>query len=134
MISNEFQLPLIYSIHHRSRAKIKEHNLNHVGIKLTNPLGYLDFLFLESQARLILTDSGGVQEESCILGVPCVTLRDNTERPETIEVGSNILAGSDPKIIVECAKTMLRKKGGWHNPFGEGKAAGKIVDILEVKS
>lgn len=67
------------------------------GVEVVSPLGFLEFLQLEANAKLVLTDSGGVQEETCILGVPCVTLRDNTERPETLEVGSNVLAGTNPK-------------------------------------
>ena len=82
---------------------------------------------LESGARLVLTDSGGVQEETCILGVPCVTLRDNTERPETLDVGSNVLSGTEPELMIECARRMLEKEKGWINPFGDGKAAQRIV-------
>ena len=85
---------------------------------------------LESKAKLVLTDSGGVQEETCVLGVPCVTLRDNTERPETIDVGSNVLSGSSPDRILEAAKLMVKRKKGWVNPFGDGKTAQKIINIL----
>jgi UDP-N-acetylglucosamine 2-epimerase (non-hydrolysing) len=90
-------------------------------------------LQLEKNARLILTDSGGVQEESCILRTPCVTLRDNTERPETVDVGANVLAGASPEKIMECAKLMLTRKTDWANPFGDGKTAARIIDILEGK-
>ena len=82
---------------------------------------------------MILTDSGGVQEEACILSVPCVTLRDNTERPETIDVGANILAGTVPDKIVACSKTMMNKDIAWQNPFGDGKAAARIIDVVEGK-
>jgi len=88
---------------------------------------------LESKAKLVLTDSGGLQEETCILGVPCVTLRDNTERPETLEVGSNILAGTDPNKILEAAKISYAKKNSWTNPFGDGKIGSKIINILMDK-
>ena len=71
---------------------------------------------------MILTDSGGVQEESCILKVPCVTLRDNTERPETVDVGANLIAGSGENII-ECAKKMMESDCEWENPYGNGNAA-----------
>ena len=97
---------------------------------LTEPLDFLGFLQLESNARLILTDSGGVQEEACILGVPCVTLRDNTERPETLEVEANILAGAEPDKIIECARVMLGRSKDWQNPFGDGRAAEKIVKTV----
>ena len=96
------------------------------------PVDFLGFLQLESNAALVLTDSGGVQEETCILGVPCVTLRDNTERPETIEGGSNILAGTHPERILEVARTICGRKG-WVNPFGDGKTGGRIVNILSCE-
>ena len=81
----------------------------------------------------MFTDSGGIQEECCILKVPCVTLRDNTERPETLKVGSNKLAGTDPKRIVEAAQIMIKKRRGWVNPFGDGKSAVRIVEVLRQK-
>jgi len=71
-----------------------------------------------------------VQEETCILRVPCVTLRDNTERPETLDVGSNVLAGTNPDKIVDCVKLMLGEKNDWENPFGDGKAGKRIIEIL----
>jgi UDP-N-acetylglucosamine 2-epimerase (non-hydrolysing) len=108
-----------------------EFNLNARGVRLIEPVDFLGFLQLASNARLILTDSGGVQEEACILSVPCVTLRDNTERPETIEVGANILAGASPDKILEYSKVMLGRENNWSNPFGDGKAGKRIVDILE---
>jgi UDP-N-acetylglucosamine 2-epimerase (non-hydrolysing) len=100
------------------------------GLTLVEPLGYLAFLVFESKAKLVLTDSGGVQEETCILGVPCVTLRDNTERPETLEVDSNILAGTDPNKILEAAKISIAQNKTWTNPFGDGKNNSKIINIL----
>jgi len=125
------------------------------GVKFIEPLDYLSFLQLESKAGLVLTDSGGVQEESCVLGVPCVTLRENTERPETLEVGSNKLAGTSPENILKAAKEMLGRVGkkeegkekegkgkegkgkekegkgsNWRNPFGDGKSGSRIIEIL----
>jgi UDP-N-acetylglucosamine 2-epimerase (non-hydrolysing) len=94
------------------------------------PVGYLDFLKLENNAKLIFTDSGGVQEEACILGIPCVTLRDNTERPETLEVKSNLLAGADSGKILKSSVKMLSINNKWDNPFGDGAAAQKIISIL----
>jgi UDP-N-acetylglucosamine 2-epimerase (non-hydrolysing) len=82
-------------------------------------------------ARLVLTDSGGVQEEACILKVPCVTLRDNTERPETLLVGSNVLAGSNPKKILKQTMLMLERERRWKNPFGDGHAGARILDIIQ---
>ena len=85
---------------------------------------------LESNAKLVLTDSGGVQEESCILGVPCVTLRDSTERPETLEVGSNTLSSGNLDKILQSVKLMVNKENSWINPFGEGKAGKRIIEII----
>jgi UDP-N-acetylglucosamine 2-epimerase (non-hydrolysing) len=78
----------------------------------------------------MLTDSGGVQEETCILNVPCVTLRDNTERPETLKVGSNVLAGTSPDSIIEKTTMMLQKPTSWKNPFGDGRAGKRIIEIV----
>ena len=129
-VRKEFGLELIYPIHPRARKRLKIFGVKLNGVRPVEPLDYLSFLQLESNARLALTDSGGVQEEACILGVPCVTLRDNTERPETLEVGSNVLAGTNPHGIVEKVKLMLGKDNSWENPFGDGKAACRIVEIL----
>jgi UDP-N-acetylglucosamine 2-epimerase (non-hydrolysing) len=107
-----------------------EFKLSPGGIRLVEPVDYLDFLQLENNARLVLTDSGGVQEETCILSVPCVTLRENTERPETTEVGANILAGNSPDNILQCVQIMLNRESNWGNPFGDGRAAEKIIRIL----
>ncbi len=138
LVSEDFGLPVIYPIHPRAR-KMKHHfGLKANGIEFIEPLDYLSFLQLEAKAKLVLTDSGGVQEETCVLKVPCVTLRDNTERPETLAVGSNVLAGTSPEKILECTNQMLqtlRKLDqnaslNWENPFGDGRAGKRIVDIL----
>lgn len=132
LVNRKFNLPVVYPIHPRTRKRIKEFKLQiPSGIKLVDPIGYLDFLSLESSAKLILTDSGGIQEESCILKVPCVTLRDNTERPETIKVGSNILVGAEPRKILEGVGRMVNKEKNWENPFGDGKSAEAMVNVLE---
>ena len=129
-VATELQVLMVYPIHPRSRKMMSEFRLRPKDLRLVDPLDYLSFLQLESHAKLILTDSGGVQEEACVLGVPCVTLRDNTERPETIEVGSNILAGAIAEKILECSKFMLGKENNWSNPFGDGRAGERIVDII----
>jgi len=129
-VGSEFHLPVVYPIHPRSRKMMKKFGLKPRNLKLIEPVDFLDFLQLESNARLILTDSGGVQEEACILSVPCVTLRDNTERPETIEVGSNILAGASPDKILKYTELMLGRESNWANPFGDGKAGKRIVEIV----
>jgi UDP-N-acetylglucosamine 2-epimerase (non-hydrolysing) len=133
--STTHNLPVIYPVHPRARKMMTEFRLRPRSrqIIMTEPVDFLEFLQLESNARMILTDSGGVQEEACILGVPCVTLRDNTERPETIDVGANILAGTVPDKIVECIKNMMERETDWKNPFGDGKAAARIIDVVEGK-
>ena len=131
LVYDEFNFPIIYPIHPRTRKRIKEFGLKVPnGIELIDPLGFLGFLQLEANTKLVLTDSGGVQEETCILKIPCVTLRDNTERPETLEVGSNILAGVNQNKIFRGVKTMLNKERNWSNPFGDGKAGEKIVEVI----
>ena len=99
---------------------------------LQPPLGYLDFLHLMSQAKCVLTDSGGVQEETTILGVPCLTLRENTERPVTLREGTNVLVGSSQeRILAEVAKILAgHRKSGRIPPLWDGQAAGRIVEAL----
>ena len=133
LVQREFKIPLIYPIHPRAKKQLGLFGIDTPGLTLIEPLDYLAFLQLERKAQLVLTDSGGVQEETCILGVPCVTLRDNTERPETIEVGSNMLAGTNPDRILETAKTMCRRHKGWLNPFGDGNTGQKIINVLRSK-
>ena len=131
-VYKKFNLPIIYPIHPRTEKRIKEFSLKiPEGVKLISPVGFLEFLQLEANAKLVLTDSGGVQEETCILKIPCVTLRDNTERPETLEVGSNILAGTNPEKIVKCTEFMIQKERNWKNPFGDGRASKRILRILK---
>lgn len=129
-LAARFQLPVVYPIHPRSRQRMSQSALQPQNLTIIDPVDFLSFLQLESNAKLILTDSGGVQEEACILGVPCVTLRDNTERPETLEVGANILAGAVPDRIVECVEVMLTREKDWVNPFGDGRAAERIANII----
>ena len=130
LIHQEFSMPVVFPMHPRTRRRIREFGLSLDGIEVINPLGFLEFLQLEANARLVLTDSGGVQEETCILKVPCVTLRDNTKRPETLEVGSNVLAGTNPESILESVRIMLDRERSWENPFGDGRAGERIVRII----
>jgi len=132
---NSFNREIVYPIHPRTRKRLQQYSItiDEEKVKVVDPVDYLTFLKLESRAQLILTDSGGVQEEACILKVPCVTLRDNTERPETIQVGANTLAGTKPDEILKKVNIMLNKKNSWKNPFGDGNAAKKIVEILKKK-
>ena len=122
-----------FTLHPRAEKNFRMFGLEPFGLRLVDPLDYLGFFQLESNAGLVFTDSGGVQEETCVLRVPCVTLRDSTERPETLKVGSNVLAGSDPDVIVEKARFMLGRSGGWKNPFGDGKAGKRIIELLRCE-
>lgn len=131
LVAEYIKLPIIYPAHPRTVNNIKKFGIKvPKGVRIIDPLGYLEFLQLEANAKLIITDSGGLQEEACILKVPCVTVRDNTERPETIKAGINILAGTEPKKILQCAKEMVENKRNWINPFGDGQAGKRIVDFL----
>jgi UDP-N-acetylglucosamine 2-epimerase (non-hydrolysing) len=129
-LHEEYDAPIIFPMHPRTKRRIAEFNLALDGIASTSPMGFLEFLVLEANADLIITDSGGVQEEACILKVPCITVRDNTERPETLAVHSNVLVGTAPDRIVDGARAMLNKSRHWRNPFGDGDAAQRIVAIL----
>jgi len=124
-------LPVIYPVHPRSEEKIEEFDISVPDpINCVKPLNFLDFLRLETTASIVFTDSGGVQEETCILGTPCVTVRQNTERPETLEVGSNVLAEPNPDSIVEAAFDVKTGTADWESPFGDGNAAQYILESL----
>lgn len=131
LVSKKYGLPVIYPIHPRAKKMAKKLGIPLGGIQVVGPVDYFSFLLLEKNARLVLTDSGGVQEEACIVGTPCVTLRDSTERPETVSVKSNIISGTNPGKILRSADLMLKRNASWKNPFGNGKASEKIVNILE---
>jgi UDP-N-acetylglucosamine 2-epimerase (non-hydrolysing) len=134
------ELPIVFPVHPRTLSRIEAVGLGGVfsehrkcgGLRLVEPLGYLEFLSLTAHARMVLTDSGGLQEETTILGIPCVTLRDNTERPVTISQGTNRLAGTRRSSIIEAARQAL------HQPAAakaapekwDGRAAERIADIL----
>lgn len=124
-------VPVLAALHPRTSQRLEQLGFKVNGsIRVLPPLGYLDFLGLHARAAITLTDSGGLQEEACSLKVPCVTLRDNTERPESVEVGANVLAGADPERIVSSARDMSRRPRDWRNPFGDGRSGQRIVDLL----
>jgi UDP-N-acetylglucosamine 2-epimerase (non-hydrolysing) len=126
--------PIVFPVHPRTRQRITEFGLESWlarGIIVTDPLGYLDFLCLMKHARLVVTDSGGIQEETTCLGIPCVTVRDNTERPVTVEKGTNIVAGTDPDRITATIRRQLRRDVAGGVPAKwDGRAATRIVDVL----
>jgi UDP-N-acetylglucosamine 2-epimerase (non-hydrolysing) len=129
MISKTLDLAILFPIHPRSTKNIRSFSIKVPNsIHVIEPTDYLSFLVLLSASRLVITDSGGIQEEACILRTPCVTVRDNTERPETVEIGSNMIAGVRPDRILSAVRTMLEVRTNWRNPFGDGHAATKIID------
>lgn len=119
LLNNEYQIPVICSLHPRTRSRLQRHGqeLEGGGIRAMKPFGFFDFVHLEKNALCVLTDSGTVQEECCIFRVPNVTLRDVTERPETLEVGSNILSGAKPASILSCVKTAVNLACNWPPPY-----------------
>jgi UDP-N-acetylglucosamine 2-epimerase (non-hydrolysing) len=127
------RLPVVFPVHPRTRQRIREFGLDDaVGkVTLTDPLGYIDFLSLTSHARLILTDSGGLQEESTALGIPCLTLRENTERPITVTHGTNQIVGTDTDAILTGFKRALSPAGPAQVPeLWDGHAADRITRVL----
>jgi UDP-N-acetylglucosamine 2-epimerase (non-hydrolysing) len=129
------ELPVVFPVHPRTRKALEGHDLAALpGLIVTEPLGYLDFMRLLAEARLVLTDSGGIQEETTVLGVPCLTLRNNTERPITIDQGTNHLVGLEPRRIVAAASRVLMEppRAGRVPDLWDGRAAGRIIDILSA--
>jgi UDP-N-acetylglucosamine 2-epimerase (non-hydrolysing) len=132
------RLPVIFPVHPRTKARISEFGfaaaVENSNIKLVEPLGYLDFMRLYSGARLVLTDSGGLQEETTALGIPCLTLRENTERPITIELGTNNLVGTNPEKIRQTAFEILENNQNSKDkkipPLWDGRAAERICNQL----
>lgn len=117
-VQQAFELPMIISTHPRTRARLQAFGIaaESERLRFLPPFGFFDFITLERQAKCVLSDSGTVQEECAIFGVPNVTLRDVTERPETIECGSNMLSGAEPESIMRCVHTVLARPGGWAPP------------------
>jgi len=131
-LAQRYSEKIIYPIHPRTRKMIDNFGFNDYlkEIDVIDPVGYFDFLVLQKNARLILTDSGGIQEEACILGVPCVTLRDETERPETVNVGANMIVGIQKEDVLSGVEHMLKKKKDWKSPYGSGNSSKKIIDVI----
>ena len=129
--------PLVFPVHPRTRSKLEQFGLAarlaaQPQLRLVDPVGYLDFLKLMAHARVVLTDSGGIQEETTILAVPCLTLRENTERPVTVALGTNRLVGQQPDAILGAYREVMTKPRppGRTPPLWDGGAAGRIVGVL----
>jgi len=135
-------LPIIFPVHPRTRKTIADLGLaervrSFPNLRLIDPLGYLDFINLYSGARLVLTDSGGIQEETTFLGIPCLTLRENTERPVTVQLGTNVIVGTDKQKIIAAATTALNGSSSGPSqqvPLWDGHTADRILDALEEVS
>ena len=125
-------MPVVFPVHPRTRGRLAETDaLQMPGLILTEPLGYIDFLSLTANARIVLTDSGGLQEETTALGIPCLTLRLNTERPVTITHGTNQLVGIEPAAIMEGYRRALAQPvNGSRPPLWDGRTASRIVDVM----
>lgn len=119
-LSEKYGVPVICSLHPRTRSQLERQSvvIEGGGVRALEPMGLFDFVHLEKNAMCVLSDSGTVQEECCIFGVPTVTIRDVTERPETIEAGSNMLSGAEPENILRCVETVLSRPGNWLPPRG----------------
>jgi len=135
----EIDYPIVYPIHPRTKKRIKEYSLdyllNNENIIKIEPTGYLNFIALEYNAAIILTDSGGIQKEAFTLKIPCITLRDNTEWVETIELGANFLVGADKERFLQTvnkvqSEIINNKSFNWKNPYGDGKSSMKIVNEI----
>jgi UDP-N-acetylglucosamine 2-epimerase (non-hydrolysing) len=126
------EMPVVFPVHPRTRKMMEEVESEHPGLLLCEPLGYVDFLSLLAEAGAVLTDSGGIQEETTYLGIPCFTLRDNTERPVTIRAGTNTLLGLDPSAIATIPEALASRPSGRPDPppLWDGKAAERIADVL----
>lgn len=125
------QMPMVFPAHPRTAENLRAGDV-HTNIRICEPLGYLCFLGLVANSRMVLTDSGGIQEETTVLGIPCLTLRPNTERPITCELGTNLVVGSDPKKIRAAALSVLKNGTRPHSvpDKWDGRAAERIVEVL----
>lgn len=136
LIENTRELPLIFPVHPRTAKILKSLGISHPRLHLVEPLSYLEFNYLVEKAKAVVTDSGGVTEETTVMGVPCMTLRDNTERPETISMGTNELLGTNPNDIKPAMDKLFSGewKKGAEIPLWDGKTAERIIEfLLEIK-
>ncbi len=133
-IHKKFKKRIIYPMHPRTASKLQKRSIPK-GIEIIKPLGFFDFIKLEKNALCLITDSGTVPEETLYFKKPCVTIRESTERPETIEAGSNILSGLNSDNIFKCVKQMtsITPDWSWNDSLGDGRTASKVTNILRGK-
>jgi len=126
------QMPIVFPVHPRTRKMMEAEGADHSGLLLTEPFGYLEFLSLVADAGAVLTDSGGIQEETTYLGIPCFTLRDNTERPVTVRAGTNTLLGLDPAAIATVSASLAERPEGTPKPppLWDGHAAERLAEVV----
>lgn len=132
ILANSHGMPVVFPVHPRTAKKLAEADISWPNLILTEPLGYLEFIYLVQQSKAVITDSGGITEETTVLSVPCMTLRDNTERPETITVGTNELLGTDPSALPPALEKLFNgewKKGSIPEKW-DGHTAERIVEAL----
>lgn len=134
IMDNSHGLPIVFPVHPRTRQILEKLGIEHAQLHYLEPLGYLEFNYLVERAKAVITDSGGITEETTVMAVPCMTLRDNTERPETVTVGTNELLGVNPKAIPPALQRLFAGewKKGTIPPLWDGKTAERIVDSLAI--
>ncbi|CAN5554303.1 UDP-N-acetylglucosamine 2-epimerase (non-hydrolyzing) [soil metagenome] len=132
IVSNSQDLPLVFPVHPRTKVTLEQIKFAHPQVILTQPLSYLEFNYMVKNAKAVITDSGGIQEETTVMGIPCITMRNNTERPETVTVGSNVMVGDNMDLLKKELKNLFEGKWKKSNipELWDGKTAKRIVEIL----
>ena len=132
IIAHSCGVPIIFPVHPRTAKQLESLGISHSNLHTVEPLSYLEFNYLVERAKAVITDSGGITEETTVMNIPCMTLRDNTERPETIDLGTNELLGVDPEAIGPAMKKLFsgKWKKGKVPHLWDGKTAGRIVQHL----
>ena len=133
IIAHTEDLPLVFPVHPRTAKILERLNISHPRLHTVEPLSYLEFNYLVEKAKAVITDSGGITEEASVMRVPCLTLRDNTARPETLTLGTNELVGTNPEHLKPYLKTLFAGdwKKGQDIPLWDGNTAVRIIDCLK---
>ena len=134
IVTNVKDLPVIFPIHPRTATVFSEFGINAKNLHIVDPMGYMEFNYLVEHAKAVITDSGGITEETTVMGVPCITLRDNTERPETVSLGTNELIGTNPVSIKPALENLF--SGNWKKgeipELWDGNASVRIVEAISL--